>query len=264
MRALMKQQWLTNRVGLLVWSVLLALTGVLTVAIFPGEDSALDFVRMFEDLPEALSAMVGDAAFTGTIDGWLQMNLYSMLLLIIAFYTISFVCEIVSREIDTRIMEFTLSLPIKRWKLIAVRFFMFALFSLMLIVIVFIALAITLIAYGHDVDLLKHFLVFVNVFVVNLALGGTVLLLSIFFTDYNRALTVGIGFVLASYILTLILQATGSESILRYLSFFYYMDSSSILLGRGLDIKNILVPTIASLCLVGVSSLVFKKKELYL
>lgn len=264
MRALMKQQWLTSRGSLLVWSVLLALMGVFTVAVFPGEDTALDFARMFEYLPEALSAMVGYAAFTGTIDGWLQMNLYSMLLLIIAFYTISFVCGIVSREIDTRTMEFTLSLPIKRWKLIYVRFLMFAIFSLVLIATVFIVLAITLIAYGHDVDLLKHFLVFVNIFVVNLALGGAVLLLSIFFADYNRALMVGIGFVLASYTLNLLLQAAGSESILRYLSFFYYMDSSSILLGRGLAIKNILIPAIASLCLVGISSIVFKKKEIYL
>ncbi|MBN4062962.1 MAG: hypothetical protein COA82_07390 [Alkaliphilus sp.] len=264
MKALMKQQWLTNRSNLIVWSIILAFTCFFIVAAFPGEASSLQFAKMLDDLPEAISAMVGDAIYMEPVDGWLQMNLYSMLALILAFYTISFVCGIVSREIDKREIEFTLSLPIKRWKLIYARFLMFAIFSLILLSIVFISLLSILIAYGHDINVLNHFFVFVNVFVVNLMIGGAVLLLSIFFSDYNRALMVGIGFVMVSYILDLLMKAAGSESILRYLSVFYYMDSSSVLLGRGIDIINIVVPVVASLCLVWISSIVFKKKEVYL
>ncbi len=200
----MKQQWLTNRMSFVVWSLVLALTCFFIVASFPGEASTQEFVRILETLPEALSAMVGDAAHMGAIDGWLQMNLYSIFSLILAFYTISFVCGIVSREIDTRAIEFTLSLPIGRGKLIYARFLMFVVFLFFLLMVVFVTLIAILIAYGHDINMTNHLFVFVNTFVINLALGGAVLLLSIFFTDYNRALMVGIGFVMGSYILNLI------------------------------------------------------------
>lgn len=264
MKALMKQQWLTNRISLLIWAAILALLGVTIVATYPGESNSMEFVKMLKSLPESISAMLGDAAFSGTISGWLQMNLYSIFPLVLSFYTVIFICGIISRELDTRSIEFTLSLPLERWKLICARFLVFVICSSLLVAIVFGALVITFIAYGHEVNILEHMLVFINALAVNIAIGGIVLLLSLLFTDYNRALTVGIGFILTSYLLSIIIQSTGTDNFIKYLSVFYYMDSNSILVDGRIDIKNILIPSLATIGFMGVSNIIFNKKELYL
>ncbi|MCL1918432.1 MAG: ABC transporter permease [Peptococcaceae bacterium] len=265
MSAVLKQDIRKHYLSVIVWAVVLASYAFSVIYIFPNNNSNMsEVVSLLEVLPEAFNAMLGQAIFSGTVDGWMQMNFYSMLGLIMAFYTILTVCTIVTREIDTRTIEYTLSQPISRATLILIRFLVFALSTLVIMLTAFVSEWGTYIYYGYDMDITVHFLLYANFFVTNLMIGGIILLISVFMTNYNRLLMIGIAVVLALYVLTIAIQAMNAdpEPFVKYISPFSYMQSDSLLVSGKIEMHNLWVPVIACAGCVAASAAVFRRKEI--
>lgn len=262
MKTLIKQSWLNNQISSLVWAVILGAIFTLTIASYPGEEGANNFVQALDNFPEALVSLLGDAALFGTIDGWLQMNLYSVFPLVFSIYSVIFMSNIVCREIDTRSIEYTLSLPIARWKMISSRFITFSLLSCLIVVIIYIFIALTIVGYDLTSNLESHALVMINSWAVNLGIAAVVLFISLVFSDYNKAIMAGIGFVFASYLVNMITQATSSKSSLKYLSLFHFYESDRILSERSLNVSYIFILITITIVLIISANIFFSKKEI--
>jgi ABC-type transport system involved in multi-copper enzyme maturation permease subunit len=230
---LFRQYFRAERDSLIGWS--LGLFGVtwLTAAIFPGEDNAgMAALQQFIDqLPASAKALLGHILPSNTLAGWLEINVFSFLPLLMAVYAAIAVAGIVSREIDRGTAEFLFSLPVDRPQVVLARFAVFASNVVLLHGAVLAGGWFGAAGLHLAFPLIQTLRVLWLSVLVTLALSGGLLLWSIFVPDYGRALFGGMGAAVALYVVAIALRASGKAAALLPWLIFGRFDAGAAMQG---------------------------------
>lgn len=118
MRSIYTKTLYQKRFFMLGWSLSLVALIAFTIVFFPSLKTG-ELATSFENLPESLQALAGDAAAFQTIDGYVSQQVFllraPMMLLIL---TIILFAGLTAGEEQKRLVETQLSLPIRRSKLL--------------------------------------------------------------------------------------------------------------------------------------------------
>lgn len=108
-----------------IWSVVLGAFGVMMVAIFPSMASGPGLEQMTDTLPKGLmqAAGVEDLASMGTIEGFLQAQIFGLVLpLAVPFFAILAAAGAIAGAEENGTIDVLMGNPLSRWQLVVAYF----------------------------------------------------------------------------------------------------------------------------------------------
>ena len=227
-----------------------------------------DMEALLESYPEAVLQMVGNYIALSTFGGFINVYLFSMTWFYFGFYFIIKSAQDIPKEIEDRTIDIILSKPMKRWSFVIGKYIRHVITAFILVVFSSLGVLIGVFAFPtivpSEVYFIEIYTVFLWLFVFLVALISTSLFFSTFLQS-KRALTLSFAFIVFFYIVGIFWEAF-PEAIqgIKFASIFYYFETSNLLVNHVWDnvLLNILILTGYSACMVGLSVLIFNKRDI--
>jgi ABC-type transport system involved in multi-copper enzyme maturation permease subunit len=225
-----KDSWLTALIYLIV-SVLFVW---MFVSIFPSFQSAsANFNELLKSYPQSLLKAFGydpETPIFSSIESYISLENFSfMYQVLIVGIVASFSSWAIAGQIEKKTMSILLSLPVKRYEIFFAKYF-----SNAIIILIFNAVSIysiILFAKLYDVSYnLPHYhLMFAASTLFSMAVYAISIFFSSIFRDKGKVIFLTTGIVLVMYALFIISGLKENLINLKYGSFFYYFNATSIL-----------------------------------
>lgn len=249
-----------QRRSVLVWGIVFGLySAALTASFntFAGDAEQMD--QLMEAYPQGLKEAFGLTDF-GTIEGFLDVQIFNLAPLAIAFFTILTAANAIAGAEERGSIDVLLGNPLPRWQLVVGNLFAMAVSLLGILAIATLLTWATASLMGVDLAFGSAVQGFLNLWPLSLVFGGLALLCSAIF--HRRALAIAIsGFVLfAMYLLNTL--GNVSEDIEDYqpASAFHYYGSA---IKDGIDWANFTSLTAITLFFGLLAVLAFQRREIY-
>jgi ABC-2 type transport system permease protein len=263
---ILRQYWRREARGLLGWAVVLALLVQPLVGMYRlmmNSDSMREIQRMIDQLPAAIQSMIGGGLQLNTLDAWLQAEVFGIVIpLAVLVYTALASLGVLTREMDSRTMDFLLSLPVRRSQVVLGRLTGLALNLLLLHVALWgsVGLAVTFI--GETPNWTTYALVLANQWLIFVALAGLLVLLTVWVDDYQKGLMATVGVGLALFFLPHLIVPDTPVSWLRSLSLFHYYQPAEVLRSGSLPTLDVAVLAGVAAVATGLAVWLFERKQL--
>jgi ABC-type transport system involved in multi-copper enzyme maturation permease subunit len=189
-----------------------------------------EMAELLKSYPPALleSFNINPESFI-TFEGWMSSEPYIFLNLLLGIFAILLSAASVSREIDDRTGEFLFTVPLSRRKIFLVK----AASHLLQLSIVFAIAVAAAFLTGQTIAEIKNasglFLIFLSAYFISLACMGIGYLLTCLIDDERTALSLGVGYVLLSFLFNMLAGLKGFVGELANVSIFRLFDVSVIL-----------------------------------
>lgn len=235
------------------------------IAIFPSlKPQIQNYAKLAESFPPAmLKAFNISFQDMATITGYLNTEHFSFVWpLLLIFFTISLAGSLIAGEIENRTMGLLLSAPISRLKIFVAKYL-----AIIIGLAIFILLSILTIpplasAYNESINL-NHVLTLAGLcFLFGLALAGISIFFSAILSNKSRVNGLVGAVLVLMYVLNLIAALKDSLSDLKYLSFFYYFNSSQALSSGIIDTTAIWVFALTALIFSLLGLVIFLKRDI--
>jgi len=260
---LFRQHFRAELGALLGWAAGLGLYAYFIATFYANvakERTALE--EYMKNLPPSLKVIFGNEVSLATLAGWLQVEIYSYLPLLLAIYAAIAVAGIISREIDRGTAEFLFGLPVGRIRLVLARFAAFALNVALLHFTVYAAAWAGAARIGEAFPFDASLRVVAMSYLAVLAVSALLLLTSVFIPDYSRALFTGLGISVGLYVFSMALRAAGKEALLPWLIFGRY--DAAALVRTGANVVDAAVLAGYTVVLVAAAVWAFSRRDLRL
>jgi len=260
---LIARKFKEQRNSLLVYIGSLIGYTLLMMSMFPSLKNA-GMEELIKSYPEQLGKFFGESGMStfSTIEGFLSMEFLSLFfVLIIAFYLGSAAGSAIAGQIEKRTMDFNLSQPISRTKMLLSEAYV-ALFNLLISTLA-VALSIYLFARIFDItikiDGLSAFSITATLFLW--ALYGIALTFSALMRSRIGVMLLIVGFTLGSYVFLSLTRLVDKLKDLDNLSIFTLYNPEK-LLGSG-EIEPTHLAILGSITIVGIitAMIIFNKKD---
>jgi len=208
-----------QRFSLMVWScvvLLLTAANASSVAAVTGENALMELLM---SMPPAVQRLAGGSflMLENPVDGFISMKVLMILPVLFGVYAVMAAAAIVSKEQETRTLDFLLALPVDRGQLLRQRFVGIATGLLILNAVTLANLVLFLEVMGFPGSYGRFALTMLGGFAINLAHAGLTLAFSVGSRDYGQVVRFGLGLVLLTFILDTTLVISGTGDYLRYL-----------------------------------------------
>lgn len=256
------QQFKAQFAGLLIWGAgAIGLVAMIasTAPSFTKDDNAL---KMLESMPESLQRMMGFVPGLSMIDLFVATQVGKTMALAVALYAVMLSLNAITREVDRRTIDFLLSLPVKRTEVLLARAGVMLVNSGIITAIMVIGLQVSLRAQGLEGDWGGYNLIFLNVWLLAVALGSITLLASLWIDDYSLGVKAMLGLVSAGYFLEMVMKAVALSRTARLISPFSYVDPHLILKHGALPVLDTAILVVVSVLCIGLSLPVFERKQI--
>lgn len=229
-QSLLRSELYLGRKTLLTWTVII--TGLL--AMFVAATSMIldnaEMVELLKNYPQALldSFNINLESFT-TFEGWMASEPYVFFVMLLSAFAIALSSTSISKEIDGRTGEFLFTTPLSRrtifWAKAAAHFVQISLvFFIGIVVVLLLGSAITKVTNTTGL-----FFVLLSGYFIALASAGVGYALSSLIDNERTALSLGVGFVLLSFLFKTLAGLGGFINNLAKLSIFQLFDVLDIL-----------------------------------
>jgi len=251
-----------QRRSLLFWGIGLVMLAFYITLFYPTVRNLPDLNKILEQAPKGIAALLGGQIPDYTSPtGYLNMELFFMMLpILLLFYTIGFGSGAIAGEEEKGTLDFLLSNPIPRWRVVTEKFGVMVTGVLALSAI----FVVTLMIGATAVDMKIGFgrLLAATFSTVLLALDFGTLALFLGCLRGNRGMSLGISAALA--VATYLLNSLGAmvETLkhYRFLSpFYHHVDPNPLLNGLSLDHTLVLAGVVVVLFLASIP--VFNRRD---
>ncbi len=231
--------------SMIYWGIGMGLYGGIIILMLPDVNALKQAADLIASLPPFIVKMVGgdDITFMTTPEGFLATKFFLFAPIMFGIYVINAGLNVTSSEEDRGIMDVTLSLPIRRWRIVIERLLGYAVLLTGIVVITFLSLLISD-ALSPNVNIATGvlFQATINILPSMLLLLAFTVLMGAALARRSVAIAVATIFLIGSYVIDLLgSMAAGSlAASLRAISFYSYYDSSGVM-KNGLSLVNVLV-----------------------
>lgn len=186
--AVCRQHWREQRLATLIWVGVLAFMAYALTSTAPSmaEDNAI--IKFAETMPKAIQRMLGDMMrYKYPADVFLNAKLLSFMPLLTAIFAVLSAMGIVAREVEHRTMDFMMTLPVPRAKMLLARFAAVACNVALLYGVTYLVIWVGLRAEGLPASFGGYAMHFVGNFALTLVAASIALAISLWVDDYARA-----------------------------------------------------------------------------
>ncbi len=254
-----------NLKSLIIWSVIVVLFTVVGFSKFSAYYNNPEMLAILKDLPPAVvSAMSLNAFNLTTITGFLGV-MYTYVALMLAIAAVMWGSDTISKEERDKTVEFSLTLPVTRGKVVTAKTIAAFINCIVLLLITSVFLVVTAQQYKPDAEFYRFLLlIMITVFIIQMIFLAVGIFLGCAMKQYRRAGSLAVSILLLTYFLSVIAGLNKNLEFLKYFSPFKYFDPAAMLnestigIGYvGLSIGIIAVSLIAGYFL-------YSKRDLYI
>jgi beta-exotoxin I transport system permease protein len=254
-----------NLKSLLIWGGIVILFSVVGFSKFSAYYNNPEMLAVLKDLPSGVvSAMSLNAFNLTTVTGFLGvMDGYVALLLSVA--AAMWGSDIISKEERDKTVEFSLTLPVTRSKLITAKTLAAVVNCIGLLLITAAITVVMAQKYQPDREFYNFLtLILVATFITQMIFLAVGIFLGCALKQYRRASSIAVSLLLGTYIFSIISSLSKNLEWLKYFSPFKYFDPVAMLRNSRLDVPFIgLSAAIIAVSLVG-AYLAYAKRDLYI
>lgn len=220
--------------GVLGWGLALAaMTALLTAMYTVVAGGLADQVQQIvASMPSQMRQFLGSAVAVTSLPGWLSaIALSGLLPMLIAIWLALAVVGVVTSDADSGTLEFILSLPVRRWRLLTERWLSLLSQLALLYGAIWAVILVSVGAIGQHADAGRLAAALGLQALAEAALAGMLLLLSLAFRDQVKALLSTITLALVFVFVPVFVEVGSRYDWLRKLTPFEYGQAGQVLLG---------------------------------
>lgn len=250
---------LLSRLGAIVgWGISLSLFGLIYIAIYP-------------ELRDQLFTL-GDTSFwkamkfeIGTFEGFIASIVVQLIPVYLGIYVIITSTDTLAGEEDRGILELIMSFPLSRWQIVAGKAIAISIASFVILVFAGLGSAFALQTVKATVETIitpgSLFMVILSGWPITLAFIMIGLFLGAFLPNRKSAAAVLTFFFITSYLAENLTNYVPSLGVFRYLSLFYYFDSSAKVFTEGVNTGDVLILLGLTAFFFGLAVLSFQRRN---
>jgi ABC-2 type transport system permease protein len=252
MKKLITTEFKRNLRSLILWTSIVAGMAALMLMLYPAfKDAFSQLEELLSIYPEEFLEAFGMGE--GGLDmsdfyGWFGVEGYLFVNLIGGSYAAILGGSILSKEEDDKTIEFLLSKPISRDRILFGKAIVVALNLLLLNTLVGIVLLIAFTIYG-DLNVPVWLLFSYAPFILQMIFASLSFLISVFITKSRKVLSIALGIVIGMYVIDLISKLTEEFEYLKYITPYEYINAVSIVNDQMIKPIYLLI----SVLIIGVS-----------
>jgi ABC-2 type transport system permease protein len=254
-----------NLKSLIIWSVIVILFVAVGTAKFSAYFGNPEMLKILDAMPPALIAAFSLTGFNlTTISGFVGL-MFSYYALMLGIAAAMWGSDIISKEERDKTVEFSLTLPVTRSRVVTAKTLAALVNCIALLLITWGASIVSARPYQPDAAFYQFLsLLMLALFLLELVFLAIGILLGCAMKQYRRASSLAVSILLGTYFLSILVGLNKNLDFLKYLSPFTYFNALKMLNESRLDV----VFVVLSLAIVAVSMvgayLTYSRRDLYI
>jgi len=251
--------------SLLIWGGIVIVFSVTGFSKFSAYEGNPELIAILDGMPPAILAAFNMNAFNlTTITGfWGVMFNYFALLISVA--AVMWGTDIITKEERDKTVEFSLTLPIPRERLITAKTFAAVVNCVGLLLITWGITLVNASNYQTNSEFYEFVsLSMVTFFVLQMTFLAIGILLGCALKRYKQASSIAVGIILGTFFLSIIIGLNEDLDFLKYISPFKYFNPATILRDAQIDLLFVWISAgIIAISLMG-AYLTYRRRDLYI
>ncbi len=254
-----------NLRSLLIWAVIIVLFIWIAMTKFSAYANNPEMLKILDNMPPALLEAFQMNAFNlTTVTGFFGVC-FTYFALLSTVFAAMLGSDIISKEERDKTVEFTLTLPVPRWKLVTAKIMAAVVHSIGFLLIIWGVSLISVIPYHPDHEFYKFVALCMLALVI---MQFTFLAVGIFLgcalKQYKRAGSIAVSLLLATYFMSIISGLDKKLDFLKYFSPFKYFNPAKLLNEAHLDLLYVWISLgIIAVC-IAAGYITYNKRDLYI
>ncbi len=254
-----------NLRSLLIWGVIVILFVWVGISKFSAYYGNPEMLAILNDMPPALLSALNMQAFNlTTISGFFGV-MFTYFALILSIAAAMWGSDIISKEERDKTVEFSLTLPVPRSRLVTAKTLAALVNCIGLLLITWGASLVSAAQYQPDSEFYNFLaLCMLALLIVQLTFLAVGIFLGCAMKQYKRASSVAVSLLLGTYFLSIISGLNKNLEFLKYFSPFKYFDAGMLLRESRIDLTFVgLSLAIILVSMVG-AYLTYARRDLYI
>jgi ABC-2 type transport system permease protein len=251
--------------SLLIWGAIVILFVAIGISKFSAYEGNPELIRVLDGMPPALLAAFNMQAFNlTTLTGFFGV-MFTYYALVLSIAAAMWGSDIISKEERDKTVEFSLTLPVTRSRVVTAKALAALVNCLGLLLITWAASVVSAAQYQPDSEFHRFLrLSLLAIFIMQLIFLAIGLLLGCAMKRYKRASAVAVSLLLGTYFLSILSELDKDLEFLKYASPFRYFDPALLLHESRFDVTFVwLSAGIIAVSLV-VAYLTYSRRDLYI
>ncbi|WP_232066003.1 ABC transporter permease subunit [Bacillus sp. KH172YL63] len=240
-----KRELKKNMKSLIIWGVVIGGLILMTLSIFPQFSKEQETMTQFLDAyPEEFKkAFSMDRLDLGTIVGYYGMQVHMYTTLLGSLFAVMLSSNIIAKEENEKTIEFLLSKPVSRARIVAEKA-MAVVTNILLLNGVIVIISLIGFQFADERMPFKIHAVFIGATIlIHLTFAAIAFLLSAVMKKSRTITAASLGVVFISYILSIMSGISEDLDMLKYISVFKYVDAPELIADQALSPLYLLIMT---------------------
>ncbi|MCJ7625731.1 MAG: ABC transporter permease [Anaerolineaceae bacterium] len=254
-----------NLRSLIIWGVILILFMTIGMSKFSAYEGNPEMLAILDSMPPALLSAFNFNAFNlTTVTGFFGV-MFTYLALIVSISAVMWGSDIISKEERDKTVEFALTLPIPRQRLITAKILAALVNCIGLLLITWGTSLVSVAKYQPDSKFYDFLLLcMLALLIIQMIFLSVGIFLGCAMKQYKQSSSVAVSILLGTYFLSIISGLNKNLEFLKYFSPFKYFDPAALLHESKLDITFVLISAaIFEICIIG-AYFTYSKRDLYI
>lgn len=254
-----------NLKSLLIWGGIVILLIIEAMAEFSVYEGNPEMLEIMDSMPPALLAAFNLNAFNlTTVTGFFGV-MFTFFALLVSISAVMLGSDIISKEERDKTVEFALTLPIPRRKLVTAKILAAVVNCIAFLLITWGASLFSVAKYQPDSEFYDFMLLcMLALLIMQMTFLAVGIFLGCAMKQYKRAGSLAVSLLLGTYFISIISDLNENLEFLKYFSPFKYFNPATLLHESRLDITFLWISAaIFEICIVG-AYVMYSKRDLYI
>jgi ABC-2 type transport system permease protein len=254
-----------NLRSLIIWGVIVVLFVLVAVSKFSAYYNNPEMLAMLEEMPAAIVAVLNMKAFNlTTVTGFFGL-MFTYFALLLSVAAAMWGSDIISKEERDKTVEFSLTLPVTRSRVVTAKALAVLVNCVVLLLITWGASLVAASQYQPDSAFFRFVrLCMVAILIMQLIFLAVGILLGCALKRYKRASSMAVSVLLGTYFLSVISTLSKDLDFLKYFSPFKYFDAGLLLRESRLDPTFVLLSAGIVVVSMVAGYVAYARRDLYI
>ena len=260
-----KREVKANSRSLLIWGVIVIIFISIGITKFSAYEGNPEMLEILDSMPSALLSAFNFKAFNlTTITGFYGV-MFTYFALMASISAAMWGSDVISKEERDKTVEFALTLPISREKLVTAKILAAVVNCVGLLVVMWVASLVSVAQYQPDSEFYAFlFLCMQALFMLQMVFLAVGIFLGCAMKQYKRSGSVAVSLLLGTYFISVISGLSENLEFLKYFTPFKYFNPAMLLNESRIDINYVLLSlAIIIVCIAG-GYFTYARRDLYI
>jgi ABC-2 type transport system permease protein len=259
-----KREFRKNLKSLIIWGIVLGGIILMTLSIYPqftqDQETMKDLLKAYPDSFKEAFGM--NRLDYGTLLGFYGVQVHFMTTLLGSIFSVMLASNIIAKEENEKTIEFLLSKPITRTRIITEKLFAVLTNILLLNVMTAVVCLIGFQYADEEVSMKTFGVLIIATFLMHITFAAVAFFLSAIMKKSRTITSVSLGIVLLSYFSSVVSGISEDLEMLKYISLFKYVDAADIITDKAINPLYLMVMLIVIVCSIALTYVTYHKKDI--